>query len=51
MGLGKNHLSSQQASEFRYLVRLKGKDLDGRKKAVAASADLKGSDTTSPRQW
>jgi small subunit ribosomal protein S13 len=35
-------LSSPQASEFRYLVRLKGKDLDGRKKAVAALADLKG---------
>ncbi len=35
-------MSSPQASEFRYLVRLKGKDLDGRKKAVAALADLKG---------
>jgi len=35
-------LSSPQASEFRYLVRVKGKDLDGRKKAVAALADLKG---------
>jgi small subunit ribosomal protein S13 len=35
-------LSSPQASDFRYLVRVKGKDLDGRKKAVAALADLKG---------
>lgn len=35
-------MSSPQASEFRYLVRVKGKDLDGRKKAVAALADLKG---------
>ena len=35
-------MSSPPASEFRYLVRLKGKDLDGRKKAVAALADLKG---------
>ncbi len=35
-------MSNPQASEFRYLVRLKGKDLDGRKKAVAALADLKG---------
>ena len=35
-------MSSSQASDFRYLVRLKGKDLDGRKKAVAALADLKG---------
>jgi small subunit ribosomal protein S13 len=35
-------LSNPQASEFRYLVRLKGKDLDGRKKAVAALSDLKG---------
>lgn len=35
-------MSSPQASEFRYLVRLKGKDIDGRKKAVAALADLKG---------
>jgi small subunit ribosomal protein S13 len=35
-------LSSAPASEFRYLVRVKGKDLDGRKKAVAALADLKG---------
>jgi len=34
-------LASTQ-SEFRYLVRLRGKDLDGRKKAVAALADLKG---------
>ena len=35
-------MSSAPASEFRYLVRVKGKDLDGRKKAVAALADLKG---------
>lgn len=35
-------MSSAQASEFRYLVRVKGKDLDGRKKAVAALADLRG---------
>ncbi len=35
-------MSGSQASEFRYLVRMKGKDLDGRKKAVAALADLKG---------
>lgn len=35
-------MSSPQASEFRYLVRVKGKDLDGRKKAVAALADLRG---------
>lgn len=35
-------MSSPQAAEFRYLVRVKGKDLDGRKKAVAALADLKG---------
>ncbi len=35
-------MSGIQASEFRYLVRLKGKDLDGRKKAVAALADLRG---------
>jgi small subunit ribosomal protein S13 len=35
-------LSTSQASEFRYLVRIKGKDLDGRKKVVAALADLKG---------
>jgi small subunit ribosomal protein S13 len=30
------------SSEFRYLVRVKGKDLDGRKKVVAALADLRG---------
>lgn len=35
-------MSNPQAPEFRYLVRMKGKDLDGRKKAVAALADLKG---------
>lgn len=35
-------MSSAEASEFRYLVRVKGKDLDGRKKAVAALADLRG---------
>jgi small subunit ribosomal protein S13 len=35
-------LASSQASEFRYLVRIKGKDLDGRKKVVAALADLRG---------
>jgi small subunit ribosomal protein S13 len=34
-------LASTQ-SEFRYLVRVKGKDLDGRKKAVAALSDLRG---------
>lgn len=33
---------ASQASEFRYLVRVKGKDLDGRKKSVAALADLRG---------
>jgi len=35
-------LSTAQAPEFKYLVRVKGKDLDGRKKAVAALADLRG---------
>ncbi|MDA4118117.1 MAG: 30S ribosomal protein S13 [Thaumarchaeota archaeon] len=35
-------MSSSQASEFRYLVRIKGKDLDGRKKVVSALADLRG---------
>ncbi len=35
-------MATSQGSEFRYLVRVKGKDLDGRKKAVAALADLKG---------
>ena len=35
-------MSSSQAAEFRYLVRIKGKDLDGRKKVVAALADLRG---------
>ena len=35
-------MASPQSAEFRYLVRLKGKDLDGRKKAVAALAELKG---------
>ena len=35
-------MSSSQASEFRYLIRIKGKDLDGRKKVVAALADLRG---------
>jgi small subunit ribosomal protein S13 len=30
------------SSEFRYLVRMKGKDLDGRKKVIAALADLRG---------
>jgi small subunit ribosomal protein S13 len=35
-------LSAAQTTEFRYLVRVKGKDLDGRKKAVAALADLRG---------
>ncbi len=30
------------STEFRYLVRVKGKDLDGRKKVVPALADLKG---------
>jgi small subunit ribosomal protein S13 len=29
-------------SEFRYLVRIKGKDLDGRKKLIPALADIKG---------
>jgi small subunit ribosomal protein S13 len=29
-------------SEFRHIVRIKGKDLDGSKKLVAALADLKG---------
>lgn len=35
-------MSTTPASEFRYLVRVKGKDLNGRKKAVAALADLRG---------
>jgi small subunit ribosomal protein S13 len=30
------------SSEFRYLVRIKGKDLDGRKKLIPALADLRG---------
>jgi small subunit ribosomal protein S13 len=30
------------SSEFRYLVRLRGKDLEGRKRLVPALADLKG---------
>lgn len=30
------------SSEFRYLVRIKGKDLEGRKKLIPALADLKG---------
>lgn len=30
------------SSEFRYLVRIKGKDLDGKKKLVAALSDLRG---------
>jgi small subunit ribosomal protein S13 len=30
------------SSEFRYLVRIRGKDLEGRKKVTAALADLKG---------
>ena len=30
------------SSEFRYLVRIRGKDLEGRKKLIAALADLKG---------
>ena len=30
------------SSEFRYLVRIRGKDLEGRKKLVPALADLKG---------
>ncbi len=30
------------SSEFRYLVRVRGKDLDGRKKLIAAISDLKG---------
>lgn len=30
------------SSEFRHLVRIRGKDLSGRKKLVAALADLKG---------
>lgn len=29
-------------SEFRYLVRIRGKDLEGKKKVVAALADLRG---------
>ncbi len=29
-------------SEFRHIVRIKGKDLDGSKKLIAALADLKG---------
>jgi len=33
---------SNPQGEFRYLVRVKGKDLDGRKKAVAALSDLRG---------
>lgn len=30
------------SSEFRYLVRIKGKDLEGRKKLIPALADLRG---------
>ena len=30
------------SSEFRYLVRIRGKDLEGRKKLIPALADLKG---------
>ncbi len=30
------------SSEFRYLVRVRGKDLDGRKKLIAAVSDIKG---------
>jgi small subunit ribosomal protein S13 len=30
------------SSEFRYLVRIRGKDLEGRKKLVPALADLRG---------
>ena len=30
------------SSEFRYLVRIRGKDLEGRKKLVSALADLRG---------
>jgi len=30
------------SSEFRYLVRIRGKDLEGRKKVTAALADLRG---------
>ena len=30
------------SSEFRYLVRVRGKDLDGRKKLIAAMADIRG---------
>ncbi|MEM4165718.1 MAG: 30S ribosomal protein S13, partial [Nitrososphaerales archaeon] len=29
-------------SEFKHIVRIKGKDLDGSKKLIAALADLKG---------
>jgi small subunit ribosomal protein S13 len=29
-------------SDFRYLVRIKGKDLDGRKKLIPALADIRG---------
>ncbi len=31
-----------QSSDFRYLVRIKGKDLDGRKKLIPALSDIKG---------
>ena len=30
------------SSEFRYLVRIKGKDLDGRKKLIPALSDVRG---------
>ncbi|MEM1525418.1 MAG: 30S ribosomal protein S13, partial [Nitrososphaerales archaeon] len=30
------------SSEFRHIVRIAGKDLDGTKKVVAALADIKG---------
>ena len=30
------------SSEFRHLVRIRGKDLDGRKKVIAAISDLRG---------
>jgi len=30
------------SSEFRYLVRIRGKDLEGRKKLIPALADIRG---------
>lgn len=40
---GERHARNMsEASEFRHLVRISGKDLDGRKKLLVALSDLKG---------